>query len=45
MIKAFQALGSTYFLPRSGATSITVGIEHREDAHGESNDKLPALKG
>ena len=44
-IKAFQAFGNTYFLPRSGAISITVGIEHREDIHRESKEKPPSQKG
>ncbi|MDX9854189.1 MAG: hypothetical protein RBS81_10440 [Tenuifilaceae bacterium] len=44
-IKAFQALGNTYFLPQSSATSITGGIKHREDTHRKSNEKLPSQKG
>jgi len=44
-IKAFQAFGNTYFLPRSGTTSITGRFEHREETHKESNEKLPSQKG
>ena len=44
-IKAFQALGNTYFLLQSNSISTTINIEHRKDAHRESNEKLPSQKG